>query len=105
MSSVKSPREKKRLAYDRDHVTAAEYPHAFRKQWPRKKARANRACRRQVRQVLQAADGEIAVHEIRREQVQKWGVVTVRTRIEQKREKRQAMVGAHKARRARRQDV
>jgi hypothetical protein len=55
MSKVKSPVDKKRLVYDRDHVTPAEYPHAFRKQWPRKKAKAERAARRKVRQVLQVA--------------------------------------------------
>ncbi len=54
MSKVKNPHEKKRLAYDRDHVSPAEYPHAFRKTWPRKKARAERRARRKVRQVLNA---------------------------------------------------
>jgi len=38
MSTRKPPAEKKRLAYQKDHIVNAEYPHAFRRQWPVKKA-------------------------------------------------------------------
>ncbi len=101
MSSVKSPRAKKRLAYERDHVAPAEYPHAFRKQWPRKKARAGRAYRRKVRQLLRAAGADAPVAAVRREEMRKWGTVPLRESVRLKQEKRRTMVGAHKARRAR----
>jgi hypothetical protein len=48
-----SPQEKKRLAYDRDHyVSAGESRHAFRKEWPKKKAMLNQKYRHQVAQAL-----------------------------------------------------
>jgi len=47
-----SPPEKKDRAYREDHVVTSEYPHAFRRQWPRKKARSHRAYRRRVNQLL-----------------------------------------------------
>src|SRR5437879_4167166 len=97
MSSVKSPRRKKKHALDWDHVTPAEYPHAFRKLWPRKKAHTTRAHRRKVRQLLGAGE-DSAVGAVRREEVRKWEVITVRERIQYKQEKRQALAG-HKARR------
>jgi hypothetical protein len=33
----KNPQDKKRMEYERNHYVIAEYPHAFRKNWPRKK--------------------------------------------------------------------
>jgi hypothetical protein len=48
----KSPAEKKSLAYKKDRVLQVEYPHAFRRQLSRKKARSNRKERRQVRHLL-----------------------------------------------------
>lgn len=47
-----TPEEKKQIAYDKDHVVRADYPHAFRRNWPRRKARAARKERRKVRQML-----------------------------------------------------
>jgi len=101
MSKVKTPHKKKRLAYDRDHVSPAEYPHAFRKNWPRKKATAERRARRKARQVLAATGDDTEVATIRRKQIWKWGVLTVRESLEFKRRKRQALIGTNKARRAR----
>jgi hypothetical protein len=48
MSSVKNPPAKKRNELARDHRTAMEAPHAFRKNWPKKKALANRRTRRRA---------------------------------------------------------
>jgi hypothetical protein len=46
MSSVKNPKEKKRLSLTRDHRTFAEYPKGHRSCWPRAKAGINRQFRR-----------------------------------------------------------
>jgi hypothetical protein len=97
-----APLKKKRLAYDRDHVTPAEYPHAFRRKWPRKKAKAERATRRKVRQVLKMTGDQAAIADVRRERVRKWGSITLRESVRLKKLKRQQMVGAHKARQTRR---
>ncbi len=105
MSSIKSPPAKKRNALDRDHVVAAEYPHGFRKLWPRKKAWFNRSYRRKVRQLLPTPSDDLAADPVRREPMPKWGVVSVRERVRSKLLKREAMIGAHKARRSRRADA
>lgn len=73
------------LSYKRDRRIAAEYPQAFRRYWPLKKARASRKYRRQVAQVLNevkeqarpedGGDGEyfhIQPTPVRRDEVQKW---------------------------------
>lgn len=82
MPTRKSPAEKKVLAYQKDHIVNAEYPHAFRRQWPVKKARANRAFRRQAHQLLNEVDsatldqddsGEVQLETVRRRVVRKWG--------------------------------
>jgi hypothetical protein len=81
MSKITNPTEKKTLAYREDHRYPAEYPHAFRTTFPRKKARANRKYRRQVRQILDDSrdlirDGsESSSPPVRREYVRKWAVV------------------------------
>src|SRR5262249_43305308 len=98
---VKSPSEKKRLAYDRDHATLAEYPHAFRKKWPQKKASATRAVRRTVRQILNATGEDTLVAVVRRRPVRK-GASSLREIVRIKQQKRREMVGAHKARKAKR---
>ena len=47
------PAEKKALAYERDHINIwEEDPHQFRRDWPRTKARSNRAYRWGVRASL-----------------------------------------------------
>ena len=48
----KSPRLKKLDEYDREYRTIMENPHAFRRNWPKKKARANRCERVKVRAVI-----------------------------------------------------
>ena len=48
----KSARLKKKDEYEKDHRTRMENPHAFRKNWPKKKARANRRSRRKLDMLL-----------------------------------------------------
>lgn len=100
MSKVKSPAEKKRLAYARDHVSPGEYPHAFRPKWPRKKAKAERAARHQARQVLAATGDDAVAGSVQRKKVRKWGACSLLEFVRYKKLKRQQMIGAHKARRA-----
>ena len=58
MKHRKSPRLKKQDAYEKDHRTDMENPHAFRKNWPKKKARANRRDRVTVRSLLATAGAD-----------------------------------------------
>jgi hypothetical protein len=77
-----NPQAKKALAYQRDHRIAAEYPHQFRRSWPRKEARLNRRYRRRVQQLLDAArqytpeqQADLSVIPVRRYIARKQGVV------------------------------
>ena len=87
MSRFKTPPEKKRAAYDHDHRTAMEAPHAFRKNWPRKKARINRgrrrAANRVVESVVKGADAEAVVVPKRRrgEHIHKSGVGSLKEAV------------------------
>jgi hypothetical protein len=79
----KSPQQKKALFYQKDHHVTAEYPQSFARTWPRKKARANRKYRRQVRQILAESatqderedQGAVSLRSlpVRRDPVRKWG--------------------------------
>ena len=94
-----SPQEKKRLRYAKDFFNVAEYPHAFRVGWPRKKARMNRKFRRGVHELLREARyvSEETMNEaddyqpitrkyieksIPRERPRKWGVITLREKVD-----------------------
>lgn len=55
----RSPQEKKRLAFAKDHVVLWEWDKAGRKNWPRKKARVNRETRRVDRQNIILATRQI----------------------------------------------
>jgi hypothetical protein len=93
----RTPSEKKALSYKKDYITIAEYPHAFRRNWPRKKARLQRAERRKVRQLLRQVTPEQQAEErdytplkpVRRRRIKKWGVTALGTRV---RERLQARV-------------
>jgi hypothetical protein len=65
VSRLKTAPEKRTAALKRDHRTAMEAPHAFRKNWPKKKARVNRGRRRVgeavLHTVLKGADPEALV--------------------------------------------
>jgi hypothetical protein len=56
----RSPQEKKQMSYRKDHIElSAESRHAFRKKWPKKKDRAQRAERRIAREtVRRTTEGE-----------------------------------------------
>lgn len=84
-----NPQAKKALAYQRDHRIAAEYPHQFRRSWPRKEARLNRRYRRRVQQLLDAArqytpeqQADLSVIPVHRYIARKQGVVPLGKRVE-----------------------
>lgn len=110
MSAVKTPQEKKRLSYKKDHVVNdGENDKSFRKKWPRKKARINRAHRRKVAQVLVvpgtveagADEAEAATQAVVRPKPVKWGVLPLGEAVVKHLERRVESQGAKKARRAR----
>jgi hypothetical protein len=72
--SKRTPQEKKRLELERDTIDGVAEPKLFRKAWPKKKARVERAHRRATKQAVQrvepAASG--AAESIPRERVKKW---------------------------------
>lgn len=81
MSKLTDPTEKKMVAYKEDHRVPAEHPHAFRHSFPRKKARASRIYRHQVRRYVEdnteriLQEEESSVPPVRRKSVRKWGSV------------------------------
>jgi len=105
----KSPQQKKSLEYGRDHFTFSEHPHAFRRNWKRKKTQANRETRRksdellaQTKPEMPAADveliaGEITVAQLAksvlRKRLRKGGTVSVGEKVKLKLEKRAEMIG------------
>ena len=56
----KSPQQKKQLELKKDHFTFTDAPHAFRKNWKKKKANVNRQYRRRSDEVLCIAKPEIS---------------------------------------------
>jgi hypothetical protein len=100
-----TPSEKKRLSLQRDRIQDVENPKAFRKLWPRKKARTKRANRRVVRQVLVALppeESDQAIKSRRPKRAKKWSgtAVPLGTMIEERHRRREARAGG-KARRRR----
>ena len=100
MKKRRTPQEKKRLHYTKDHMVLAEYPHRFRKRWPKKKAQVNQAYRHAVRQALIATrhaldpeNAQSSSQAIPRKPLQKWGVVSLRERVEIKRAVRRSRLG------------
>ena len=59
----KSPQQKKALRYSKDHFTFSESPHAFPKQWKRKKTHANRKYHRKSDELLVQAKPEISAED------------------------------------------
>jgi len=101
-----SPQEKKRLAYERDHyVSAGESRHAFRKNWPKKKAMANQIHRRRAVEALHALERleesgsiedstiEVTAEQLRksdpRKKLHKSGVQSLREYVERNQSKRE----------------
>jgi len=84
MSSIHNPREKKRLAYDRDHYAKSEYDKA-RNGWRIKKHKARRSYRHAVDSRAKAAklDGESdsKILSIMRRTPRRWPVPSLRERV------------------------
>lgn len=105
----KSPQKKKNLEYSKGHFTFSEYPHAFRRNWKRKKARVNRQYRRKSDELLAQAKPGISANEVEliacdltaahlqksvlKERLRKSGTVTVGEKIKLKLERRRASIG------------
>src|SRR5262245_43728140 len=97
MGRRKTPPEKKQLDYDEQIRPYLEAPHAFRKNWPKKKARANRRTRRLadtlIRESVKRDDVEDltsrAVKNVRKgKDIRKTQVVTLGQRVNENREAR-----------------
>src|SRR5262249_51602227 len=84
MSRLKTSPEKRAAALKRDHRTEMEAPHAFRKNWPKKKARINRNRRRVADAAVQAVlkggepDDLLVPRRLRGEHLHKMGVAPLR---------------------------
>src|SRR5580692_636652 len=105
----KSPQQKKQLGYQKDHFTFSESPHAFPRQWRRKKTQANRKYRRKSDELLAQAKPEISAEDaeliigditeshlkksVSRERLRKSSTVTIGEKIRIKLEKRKETVG------------
>lgn len=101
-----TPQEKKKLAYEKDHyVSGSESRHAFRKNWPKKKAKLNQKHRHRAARKLSAMEKlgdissvensqfEITAEELRkidpREKLFKFGVKSLREFVETNAENRE----------------
>ncbi len=82
MSSVRTPQEKKKIAYERDHYSRGKHNKGWRRKKPLKKAKARRAFRRNSKDLLRitAAEPDTAPQNvqrkqgsIRQKQIQDWG--------------------------------
>jgi hypothetical protein len=106
MSSIHTPQEKKRLAYELDHYAKGKCDKAFRKSWPKKKRKSNRSFRHAADGLTKAAglDGlsDTKIATIKRRPLRKWGVPSLRERVAHTLEARIRRIGAKKARRAKR---
>jgi hypothetical protein len=104
MATLKTRNLKKQDRLDKDIRINAEHPHAFRKNWPKKKARANRVVRHREKLVTvlgQFEDQDSLASDVRNvvpaEKIRKSGVMTLREWIQNRKRKRAARVG-HNAR-------
>jgi hypothetical protein len=92
MKRRKSPYLKKQDEYDKDYRPLIEHPHAFRKNWPKKKARVNRSERAAVRKLMTSGRFEITSASLKkiksRHWVRKCGILTLRQRLEFNRRRR-----------------
>ncbi|MBI4752699.1 MAG: hypothetical protein HY774_29775 [Acidobacteria bacterium] len=91
MSKIKNPVEKKHLSLVRDRYVLAEYPHAFRRQWPQKKKIATRKVRHALNQLTHQtiAGDDLEAGEARfdkgffnrRQKLTKWGTLPLGEQI------------------------
>ena len=103
MSSARTPQEKKRLAYERDHYAKGKYDKRFRKGWPAKKRKASRSFRHAADALTKAAslnaESDAKIAAIRQRPLGKWPVPSLRERVAHKLDRRVRSIGAKKARR------
>ena len=109
MSSVDTPQEKKRLAYQRDHYNRnGESNKAWRKAKRRKKANARRGFRKASKDLLRVSgvEPEAAPESVLRKQssirqrrVNDWGAIHLREFVATRRVRNSLNTGAKKARR------
>src|SRR5438128_119632 len=109
MSSIQTPREKERLAYERDHYNRnGESNKAWRKAKPVKKTRARRAFRKSSKDLLRASAGEPdnapqsvlrKQASIRQRHVPDWGAIRLKDFVATRRVRNSLNEGAKKARR------
>jgi hypothetical protein len=106
LSKKKTPQEKKQAAYEKDHYAFAwSSPHGFRKTWKKKKNQINRVIRRKSKSLLhpvgnsthdhlapekESLTAELFRKGLSRKKLRKTGVVNLREKIENKRERRES---------------
>lgn len=94
MNKERDPRRDKELDYEHQHVSPGKHNKGFRRQWPRRKASAERAARRTVAQKLglvsvdSAEDVDSDVAGVTRNEVRKWSIFNLREWIAIKKRRR-----------------
>jgi len=96
MKKYRDPRKNKERDYENYHFTPGKYDKAFRKQWPKRKARGHRLERRKVNTILDDADmsfdnsvdTEVKIGDVKPQKPVKWGTRNLRERIRIKMENR-----------------
>lgn len=96
----KSPQQKKQEEYDKDMRPRIEAPHAFRQNWPKKKARINRLKRRRIQAIVRTTmvkgDMDDASPELLKtveplQQIKKMEIISLREDVEAKLKWRQML--------------
>ena len=102
MSSARTPQEKKRLAYERDHYAKSEHDKA-RNGWRTKKHKARRSYRHAADSLTRAAafdeKSDSKISAIKQRPHGRWTVPSLRQRVAHKLDRRVRSIGAKKARR------
>src|SRR5882762_10277479 len=99
MSSVRTPQEKKQLAYERDHYAKSKVDKA-RKTWRTKKHKARRSYRHAADSLARAAafDGgsDAKISAVQQRLVRRWPVPSLHEKVAHKLDRRVRSVGARK---------
>jgi uncharacterized protein (DUF2267 family) len=94
MNKDRDPKLDKELDYERQHFSPGKHDKGFRRQWPRRKASAERATRRTVAQKLGLVSVESAeevgsdVAGVTRNEVRKWSILNLREWLARKKRRR-----------------
>jgi hypothetical protein len=97
----RTPQEKKALSYEKDYIVEAEYPHLFRRSWPRKKRGVNRRERRKAQQQLTHLNlqhdeedlAEVPAKPVRHRKIYRWGPIRLKEAVQYRLEGRARRVG------------